>query len=83
MKPIKYKSGKIYELSCNPGKGWWNFVRTNKKNTVNVTKIIVVPILKKVEETISNISPKKKLHTIDNDEKSVESHYKLYNEILN
>ena len=38
---------------------------------------------KKVEETISNISPKKKLHTIDNDEKSVESHYKLYNEILN
>ena len=37
---------------------------------------------KKVEETISNISPKKKLHTIDNDEKSVESHYKLYNEIL-
>ena len=38
---------------------------------------------KKVEETISNISPKKKLHTIDDDEKSVESHYKLYNEILN
>ena len=38
---------------------------------------------KKIEETISDISPKKKLHTIDNDEKSVESHYKLYNEILN
>jgi len=37
---------------------------------------------KKVEETISSISPKKKLHTIDNDEKSVEKHYKLYNEIL-
>ena len=37
---------------------------------------------KKVEDTISNISPKKKLHTID-DEKSVESYYKLYNEVLN
>ena len=38
---------------------------------------------KKVEKALSEISPKKKLHTIINDEKSVESHYKLYNEILN
>ena len=38
---------------------------------------------KKVEKVLSEISPKKKLHTIINDEKSVESHYKLYNEILN
>ena len=37
---------------------------------------------KKVEDTISEISPKKKIHTIDDDEKSIESHYKLYNEIL-
>ena len=37
---------------------------------------------KNVEKTITEISPKKKIHSIDDDEKSVESHYKLYNEIL-
>ena len=37
---------------------------------------------KNVEKTISEISPKKKIHSIDDDEKSVGSHYKLYNEIL-
>ena len=37
---------------------------------------------KKVEGVLSSISPKKKLFSIKNDEKSVESHYKLYNEIL-
>jgi hypothetical protein len=36
-----------------------------------------------IEKTITEISPKKKIHSIDNDEKSVEAHYKLYNEILN
>ena len=37
---------------------------------------------KKVESVLSTVSPKKKIYTINNDEKSVESHYKLYNEIL-
>ena len=36
-----------------------------------------------LEKSISKISPKNKIHIIDNGEKSVESHYKLYNEILN
>ena len=37
---------------------------------------------KAVEDSISNISPKNKVHKLSQDEKSVESHYKLYNEIL-
>ena len=60
--------------------------KMSKEKSVLSTTLIELQIeqlSKKVEETISNISPKKKLHTIDNDEKSVESHYKLYNEILN
>ena len=38
---------------------------------------------KSLEESISSISPKNKVHKIPENEKSVESHYKLYNEILN
>ena len=38
---------------------------------------------KSIEESISSISPKNKVHKIPENEKSVESHYKLYNEILN
>jgi hypothetical protein len=37
---------------------------------------------KAVEDSISNISPKNKVHKLPEGEKSVESHYKLYNEIL-
>ena len=61
---------KVGKNNCPIVDTWW---QTRPKEELS----------KKVEETISNISPKKKLHTIDNDEKSVESHYKLYNEILN
>ena len=37
---------------------------------------------KATEDSISNISPKNKVHKLSEGEKSVESHYKLYNEIL-
>ncbi len=45
-------------------------IRTNEKLSSNIEKVLL------------QVSPKKKLHTINDDEKSIESHYKLYNEIL-
>ena len=38
---------------------------------------------KSLEKSIAEVSPKNKVHIIENGDNSIESHYKLYNEILN
>ena len=43
------------EFSWIPGSGKWKTLSKNKNRIVKIPKIIVVPILKKVDDTIAGI----------------------------
>ena len=56
---ILLKFWKCNKFISSPGKGKWKNDMVNKSNDVIKPKIIVVPILKNVEETIAGITSKK------------------------